>query len=256
MDRYKKVLLGCTILTTLSSPAFADEFDPFVEFLVFGGIASLDAGDSTIRITSQETDQLVQTNENDWKAWTGQVGLGYVAQFAEELSSGEVDWFPIINPQINVYYLGGEDIEGDVWRFQDPNFNQADYSMKFHSTRLMFDLALTIAQIERLSIYAIGGLGIAWNEIDFNARSTEVCPIEDVSLNSNNDNSFAYEFGGGLTYAAFDSMAISLEYLYTGFNNIGLGDHNDDVNDQGLDVKASDIDIHSQAVLLGLRFAL
>lgn len=87
--------------------------------------------------------------------------------------TGEVQWFNAINPQLNVYYLGNGDIEGDVWRFESPDWNQMDYSMDFDSTRLMFDLGINIVTIEKFSLYAIGGAGLSWNNTQLNATPNQ-----------------------------------------------------------------------------------
>lgn len=253
---------GCTraltltaILSTSSGMAFADEFDPFFEILIFGGVTNVNATDTHVKVSDSDTDKFVQSNDNDWNAWTAQLGVGYVYPLTDELSSGDVQWFPIINPQLNVYYLGNADIHSDVYLYGMDEYDFMDSAMDYDSTRLMFDLGLTIAQIDQFSVYALAGAGIAWNNVNLNATPNQEgidCGIYPYSLNDNNSTSFAYEFGGGVTYAASDRVAISLEYLYAGINDVKLG--SDTSSD--FDLEGSSFDVNSQSVLLGLRFAI
>ncbi|MFA6037542.1 MAG: outer membrane beta-barrel protein [Legionellales bacterium] len=247
------LLTATTILATSTNFAFAAT-EPFFEILVMGGIATLDATDTSLQISDSETDKLIQTNDGNWESWTGQVGVGYVSPLTHELQTGDVQWFPLITPQINLYYLDGDDIQGDVYQFESADFDNLDYNMDFQSTRLMFDLGLTLAAIDRFSVYAIAGAGIAWNKTDLNANPNQQgidCGAIGFDIDSKTSSSFAYEFGGGMTYAAMDNLAISLEYLYTGFTDVELGNDSDE-----FDIESQDLDINSQAVLLGLRFAL
>ncbi|MFA6036700.1 MAG: outer membrane beta-barrel protein [Legionellales bacterium] len=252
MKGFHQHLILTTCLAAVCTTVLANDFEPYSEFILMGGITTIDAEDTDLVVTASETDKLVQTNGNDWDTWTGQIGFGYVFSFVEDFSTGDVAWFPIINPQINLYVIGDSDITGDVWRFESPAYNQADYTMGFRSTRVMFDLGVTIAAIDRFSIYALGGLGAAWNSTSFNAQGKDGldCPIDNVNLNEEDSSGFAYEFGGGLTFAATDRVAISLEYLYTGFDDVDLG------GDPALDIDGSNLYINAQSVLLGLRFAI
>ena len=167
-----RILLAST-LTLISSIALAapcncpddddyyDDDERSYEYLLEGdfqlslllGIATTSQEDSTIKIATTETDVLLQDN-TDWDSWTGQFGVGYVMplywSFGEEddvydyddEDDLEISWFDSLTPQINVYILGGSTLEGDVLRFGDADDNSATYAMDFHSTRLMFDLAL------------------------------------------------------------------------------------------------------------------
>jgi hypothetical protein len=124
------------------------------------GIANFRADDSLLGVTSDETNKLVQTNANQWDAFGAQIGGSYVHYLhGAQRYSPQVQWFSSTEPQINLYYLGNADIEGDVWRFRDPRFNQLTFDAPIHSTRLMFDVALNIVSRKQLSLYAIGGLG-------------------------------------------------------------------------------------------------
>ncbi len=256
MKGYYQSLSAVALLAGSTHSALAnDDFNPFFEILVMGGTVSLDAEDTSLQITEWETDKLTQANEGDWKSWTGQIGVGYVYPLAEDLETGDVQWFPLINPQLNVYYLDGDGIHGDVHQFESAEFDTLDYKMDYRSTRLMYDVGITVAAIDKFSIYAIGGAGIAWNQVEFKAKPNAFgleCGTEGFELDTENSTSFAYEFGGGMTYAILDDVAISVEYLYTGFKDVKIGDD----TDSDFDIESDDLDVNSQSILLGLRFAI
>lgn len=259
MHTFKKILPLFAIFM-VTPIAFAEEdYDPFFELILMGGIGTIDADDATVQVTEVETDTLTQTNDDDWRSsWTGQIGLGYVYPLAEDFDTDDLQFFSVINPQLNVYYTGG-DIDGDVLQFGDPDFNNMDYDMDFNSIRLMFDVALTVLQLQEFSLYAIGGLGIAWNNVDFNAEAEEDCECGAANYDTDSDWStgLAYEFGGGISYALTTDVSLSLEYLYTGFNDVEIGDSDDDeAFENDLDIEGSKFDLNTQMVLLGLRVAL
>lgn len=235
-----------------------DEFHPFWEINVMGGIAALDAEDGSVDILGAngevvETDKFTPTDENDWDWGTARIGLGYVFAITDELDDDELIWFPLLTPQLNLYYLRG-DVDGEIYRYEDANFNDQSFDMDFSSTRLMFDLGLTIASYEQLSLYGLAGIGISWNKVDMDTEFHDAsCDDCIVGLPNSDENStgFAYEIGAGLSYAVMDNLSVALEYLFTGFNDVELGDNNEPFN-----TESSDMDIHAQSLLLGIRIAL
>ena len=235
-----------------------EESESYWEFQLFGGTANLDADNvvlSNLAPFSEEADKAIQNNQGDWKSWTVQAGMGYVIPlFDSERFSDELQWLPAIKPQINAYYLKGN-IEGDLYRYyQYTDLISTDYKMDFESTRLMFDVALTFASWRNVSVYGIAGIGPAWNRIGFlyGEYSTP-----EVKLNKHTQTNFAYEFGGGLTYALSEHLSITAEYLYTGFNDVELGDSGNIGHDLPIsEVKSNSFDLNSQAVLVGFNLAL
>ncbi len=217
-----KFLLGMALALT-SGFVFAedveDQLEGGLQLLIAGGISSIDQ-DGTFNPTSDETDSLVQ-NEEDWNFWTAKVGIGY--EFLIDLDDDSEDeddfrWLPNVIPQVNLYYLDGDEIDGHVLRFEESN--QADYTMDYSSARLMFDLAVTFASMQGFSIYGIGGLGISWNDTDFSTTPTSDLLPYGFELDSDATTSFAYEFGIGLGYDITDDIGISLEYLYASLGDV------------------------------------
>lgn len=159
------------------------------------GVASLSAGDGYLGVTSSETDRLVQTNSNSWNTFAAQLGIGYVYYLGNyNPYSDKAQWFTAIEPELNGYYLGRSSIKGDVWRFGSPDFNDMTFNMPIDSYRLMLDGALTVVSKRQYSLYAIGGIGNAWNRVGYSDADRNGIPCADqfLSLNSNTRSSFAW----------------------------------------------------------------
>lgn len=223
------------------------------------GIANLMAGDGYLGVTSSETDRLVQTNSSDWNTFTGQLGLGYVYYLhGAQRYSENTQWFPLIEPEINGYYLGRNSIKGDVWRFSSPAFNDMTYNMPIESYRLMFDTALTVVSKRQYSLYAIGGIGNAWNRIGYSDsdRSSIPCADQYLGLNTTTRSSFAWEAGAGLSYAFNNRFALSLEYLYTDLGQVKTPASGFTGAITAPVIVPANIKLTSQAALLGLHVAI
>lgn len=223
------------------------------------GIASLNAGDGYLGVTSSETDRLVPTNNNEWGALTAQLGIGSIYYLHNALQySDYLQWFPWIEPELNAYYLGGKSIEGDVWRFGSPYFNDMNYNISINSYRLMFDTALTVVSKKQYSLYAIGGIGATWNRAAYSDADMTSLPCADqyINLNSNTRSSFAWEAGAGLSYALNNRYTISLEYLYVDLGRIKTSDTGTTGAITNPVLVSSEMKLTSQAALLGLHVAI
>ena len=213
-------LSGSSLMTAASAENIARTPGRF-DAIGAAGIAQVQAGNAQLGVTSSETDKLVQTNKG-WNSFAGQLGLGYVfyARHAQRYSQ-KIQWFPSTEPELNAYYLGLNDIKGDVWRFNNANFNQLNYKTPINSTRLMFDEAVTIVSKKWLSLYAIGGVGAAWNHVGYSDSDKGLsCPDQRLVLNSNTSSNFSWEAGGGLSFLLGKRVSLTLEYLYT---DLGTG---------------------------------
>lgn len=223
------------------------------------GIASLNAGDGSLGVTSNETDRLVQTNSNDWNTFTAQLGIGsiYYLRDAQQYSEN-TQWFPSVEPELNAYYLGGNGIKGDVWRFQSPNFNDMTYKMPINSYRLMLDTALTVVSKRQYSLYAIGGIGAAWNHIGYSDANNSglPCTIQSLNLNSNTPSNFVWEAGAGLSYALNNRFSLSLEYLYVDLGRINTPSTGFTGTISAPVLVPAEMRLSSQAALLGLHVAI
>lgn len=223
------------------------------------GVASLSVNDGYLGVTSSEIDRLVQTNGNDWNTFAAQAGIGYVYYLRNyDPFSDQAQWFTAIEPELNGYYLGQSSIKGDVWRFGSPEFNDMTFNMPIDSYRLMLDGALTVVSKKQYSLYAIGGIGNAWNRVGYSDADRNGIPCADqfLDLNSTTHSSFAWEVGAGLSYAFNNRIALSLEYLYADLGSIktpGTG-FTGTITAPVLD--PANFKLTSQAALLGLHIAI
>lgn len=230
----------------------------YFELIGAGSVSQVQAGNGELGITSNETDRLVQTNDNTLNSWGGQLGVGYVYYIMNARKCSPcVQWFPMIEPEINVYYSKYQNL-GDVYRFDSVAFNDLTYNMPIRSTRVMLDAALTLASWCQYSVYAIGGVGNAWNRVSYSDTFNDdgSCSEQNISLSSRTTSHFAWEAGLGLTYAINNCIGVSAEYLYTDFGNLETsGSGNTGTITTPL-ISPASFNLHTQAVLLGLHVAI
>ncbi|MGA2654390.1 MAG: hypothetical protein ABSF18_00230 [Gammaproteobacteria bacterium] len=255
MQAIKQILTSTTLFALCAPIAMAEEeYEPFVEIIAMGGVVAVDTGNTSLHIRDSQTDletDLLKNNE-EWSGWVAQLGVGYVYELTNDFDTDDFQFLPTINPQFNVYYIGDHDIDGNVVRFGD-TYDGVDYTQEFSSTRLMFDLGITLVQYEEISLYGLAGLGIAFNTLNTTFSSDEFPFYNDSNL-SESSTSFAYEFGAGLAYAIDTDLTVNVQYLITGINDVDLGSN--DTNSKGFDVSADQYNIITQAGMIGLRYAL
>jgi opacity protein-like surface antigen len=225
--------------------------DDSFEVIGAPGIANLQANNlSSIGVTSSETDTLEQTNTNEWSALAAQLGVGFIHIFpTNAFYFDNVQWFPSVEPELNLYYLSSNSIDGTVSRFGNPVYGQLNFDMPVHSTRLMFDIALTFLAYKPLSLYGIGGIGSAWNRIGYNDTGS-TCNLG-LSLNTNTNVNFAWETGVGVLYAFNNRVGVSLEYLYAGLGNVSTSS-----NGNLAITSPASFNLQAQTGFLGLHIAL
>jgi opacity protein-like surface antigen len=223
------------------------------------GVAQLNSGTGYLGITSSETDRLNPNNNNGWDAFTGQIGVGYVLYLhGAQQYSENTQWFPWVEPQIRGYYLGNSTINGDVWRFGNPVWNDMTYSLSIKSYRLMFDTALTLVSKRQYSLYALGGIGNAWNRTGYSDadRTSVPCANQFLNLNTTTNSNFSWEAGAGLAYTLNDRVAFSLEYLYADLGTMQTSANGVTGSITAPVLVPADFKLTSQAVLFGLHVAL
>ena len=251
---YKAMAVAPPVLTTKTDGNF--------EVIAALGLANVGVhGSSELGVTSSESDRLVSNGgSNSWNTFAAQLGLGYVYYLGDsQQSSDQLQWFPSVEPEINLYYLGGNGgTQGDVWRFDSASFNNLTYKVPVHSTRLMLDAALTLASWDQFSVYIKGGLGDSWNRVSYtDTNNSDSFPEATISLNSKTTSHFVWEGGAGLNYAFQNRFALSLEYLYAdlGSANISSTGSSGGITFPVL-VAPHFNKIRSQTVLLGLHIPL
>lgn len=226
------------------------------EVIGAGGVAKLKAGNSSLAITSDETDTLDQTNSNSWSTLAGQLGVGYIYHFCGlQRCPNDFQWFPSIEPQLNVYQLSSDSIEGNVLRFG--MFNQGTFDIPVRSTRLMFDVALTIAAWNQFSLYAKGGVGHAWTRLSYSdsINTNPGCHM-DLNLSSYTNSNFVWETGAGVLYDFNNRFGVSLEYLYANLGRVKTSTQGSVSTFTIPTISAASFNLKSQTALLGLHIAV
>jgi outer membrane autotransporter protein len=261
------LLLSCTVFAYPSYKKYSHDYKneiPIVlenpnhfEVIAALGISNVDAGNSYMDVTSSETDRLVQTNGNRWNTWVGQLGVGYVFYFPnKQRFSPNTQWLPSLEPQLNFYYSDNR-IEGDIYRFNDPAFNEFSYTSTITTSRLMLDAALTIVSKNAYSLFVIAGIGDAWSKINYHdaVNGTDTCNLSALSSSDRHQSNFVWELGAGIAYAFNDRANLSLEYLYTDFGSLKLPGS---IQSSLLTtpIAPSSFNLNTHAVLLGLHVGL
>lgn len=255
MKKSYPILIASVLLA--ANICFANETNPlYWEWNLFGGIAALSQETSDlIFYEGMPADKLRQSNQSSWAAWTVGSGLSRTLPlFDSKQNDHELQWLPVIKPQLNVYFLQG-DMNGVLEQFYEyPGAGvDTDYSIDLNSTRLMFDLALTLASWRDFSIYAMAGIGPSWNRVGFHSDQNNC--LQARSLNTYKDINFAFEWGGGIDYTLFDQVSLMVEYLYTSIYSVELAHSGESINMLVSGVESNSFDIHSQALIAGLRYA-
>jgi len=267
MKKINGIYLSLCSLTLICSPVlFAGSMGPigvghtpgYFELIGAGSVSAVIAGNGLLGVTGNEVDTLIQTNRNDWNSWGGQLGAGYVYFISNaQKYSDKVQWFPRIEPELNVYYTSYKN-SGDVFRFGSSAFNSLTYTIPVDSTRLMVDGALTVASWRQISTYIIGGIGNAWNRIGYRdevAVSTP-CNIANLKLNNNNSSNFVWEAGAGLTYDINKNIALSFEYLYTDFGTLKTSGNGTAYGITTPLISPASFNFAAQGLLLGLHIVV
>jgi opacity protein-like surface antigen len=258
-----KVALLC-YLTLASSGAYAlsqaDDYTatPRLEIIAAGTTSQVTANNSHLNVTSSETDTLIQTNNNKWNNGGAQLGIGYnYPLFGSLLYSDKIQWFTAIEPELNFYYANIKNT-GDVYRFDSSAFNDLTYNMNINSKRLMIDAGLTVASWRSFSVYALGGMGKAWNRIDYNdnTNADDPCPEQRINLNSHTSGDFAWEAGTGVKYTINNRVGVSFAYLYTDFGTQKTDNTGNSGTITAPTLSSNSIPFHTQSLLLGLHIAL
>jgi opacity protein-like surface antigen len=229
------------------------------EIMGAGGIAKLNQGNSSFAVTSSESDTLHQTNASSWKTSAAQLGIGYVHYLHDaERNSNHVQWLPAVEPELNGYYLAGNSIKGNVWRFNDSSYSENTYDIPIHSKRLMLDAALTVVSYKQFSLYGKAGLGEAWNRTSYSDSGTgsSACPDQNVSLSSNTKTNFAWELGAGLLFNLNDRIGLSLEYLYANLGTLRTSSTGSTGTITSPALSPVSFNLKAQSALLSLHIAL
>lgn len=244
-------LFGLSLSVSAALPAFFQQGQ--FEWSANVGLSWLQTGNSTVVVTDIETDRLRQTRN----PLAGELGLGVAYLIPLNTSPvASLIWFPELKTALNIRYMDqaiiGQDVYGEVDQFQDLSMNNYTYDLSLSSTRLMADLALTVASIERFSVFLLGGLGAGWTQVDFKDKPNPGIVGGALSLNHRTKNGFVGEAGAGLAYECNNQFRFSLAYLYTDYGTIKTGSQG--TLDIGtVTLNPMQFSFHTQAILFGVH---
>jgi opacity protein-like surface antigen len=131
--------------------------------------------------------------------------------------------------------------------------------MSLQSARVMVDGALTVVSKKNLSLYAIGGIGNAWNLLSYkdadNSNAAD-CPNQGLNLGRKTTSNFAWEVGGGLTFSIHPRVLFSFEYLYADLGQAKTSSSGNTGTIAIPKITPAQLDLDSQALLFGLHVTL
>lgn len=242
------------IILFLFLPFAPTAFASFGQFGISGEIAAanLHLGNSNLGVTSTETDRLHETSNPTTPEFS--LGINYTFPFISSLHSNNIDWFPAIKTALNVRYLQ-QKITGNVYQYQDPAMNNYDYRLHLYSIRLMLDAMLTLFTVQNTtSVYLLGGVGNAWNELDYQ-DSIDATGVQGgaLKLNNHNTNGFTSEIGGGVLYSLKKQIDVFLEYRYEHSQSLHTG-ATGVINGMPVSVSPASFPFSSQTIALGLNW--
>jgi opacity protein-like surface antigen len=226
--------------------------NPFqnIEFSVAGGPSWNHIHDTSLLISSYETDNVLVSHVSTTGVW--KIGAGY------HLLSPALEKNTFLNDllvELNLYRSSFR-VTGSVWQYQLAQFNNFSFSAPITSTRLMLDVKPSLVTWHCLSLYPILGAGIGWNSMTYHETVTGdgVDPLSNLWLRNRTTNHVAYDLGVGTRFALNSHLGASLEYLYTevGSNVTSYATS----QTPAAIVSAPRFKVSSQALLLGLNWTI
>jgi opacity protein-like surface antigen len=171
-----------------------------VEISGAGGANWINSDDTHLDVTAYERDSLhvsSTTVDGAWKA-----GIGYYL-FRNHLLM-----------ELNVYGVSNT-VKGDVWQFENPQFNNYTFEAPISSTRLMWDVKPNLITWNKLTPYLILGIGATWNTVSYQEQADAgISASSAQNLGDNTQVQLAWDVGAGLSYALTDHLNVTAEYVY------------------------------------------
>jgi opacity protein-like surface antigen len=202
--------LFLTLVTTLSvETAHANNILKHFELSGAGGVNWGNSDNTHLDVSTTETDKLKISSKSTDGAW--KVGLGYEV-FDDQVH--QRDFYNSLLLELNVYQVSTT-IDGDVWQYELPQFNNYTFTAPITSTRLMLDVKPTLTTWNQFSPYLIVGIGSAWNTVSYDETAMPgVDPSSALSLSSHTRVQVALDLGLGLNVTATEHVSLMAEYIY------------------------------------------
>lgn len=157
--------------------------------------------------------------------------------------------------EANVYYTHAA-LKGTVWEYSLPQFANFTFKAPFSSTRLMLDAKPYLYDFHNYSLYAILGVGAAWNSMGYYEQvvGAGVDPTSRLNLHRNTTTNIAYDVGVGIRKPLFKQLDVFVEYLYSYFGE-AVPSRNQIEGSVAL-VAPPAFKLNSQGILLGINWAI
>lgn len=232
-----------TVLLTISAQSFSSKK---MEFSIAGGFNQTHIKNTSLTISPYETDSVLIKQLHDSGMW--KVGIG--SYFFDE----HREFFNSFLLELNFYRSEG-DIDGVVWQYQLPQFNNYGVYAPYSNTRLVVDVKPGLFTWNAISPYLILGIGATWNSMSYQetVAGVEDQPGSNLILNNKISTHFAYDLGVGSRVTLDKHLSVSIEYLYTYLSQMSPG--REETNSVQL-TSAPIFRLYNQALLFGLTWMI
>lgn len=212
-----------------------------------GGVDWINTNNTNLIITAFETDSVKVRHTQYGAVWK----LGVGAYFFQNVLCCH-QYLNQLLLELN-YYHSEATIDGDVWQYELPQFNNYSFRAPHASDRLMLDLKPTLFTWQHFSPYAILGAGFTWNKLSYRERVTGVGvdPTSFLSIGKNTTTNLAYDLGFGIKVDIQCNVSASLEYLYTYLGHASPNNTNTSLAVLSIPPK---FNISTQSILLGVNW--
>lgn len=213
MFRYK--ILRWVLISSMCNSVYAalipaDTFSS-PELTAALGASWLNAGNTNLHVSPYETDALNVTGLSTDIVWRAGVGVHVLK---EKLAARH--YFNDLSLQLN-FYNSAATINGNVWQYQLPQFNNYTFHASATNSRLMLDVKPGLLTYNGFTPYLIGGIGLGWNSIGYyeNASAAGVPTGSNYLLSRQTSLNTTYDVGAGIKHQMTPHLAATLEYEYT-----------------------------------------
>jgi opacity protein-like surface antigen len=208
------VITSLTQAGTMGSQT-ADKSCKHFEFSAAGGVNWYNAPNTRLIISPFETD-LIQVDHSSNKG-TWKLGLGYYL-FADKMQNHS--YLNRLLMEVNVYQTAGT-LNGRVWQYELPEFDNYLFRSPIKTTRLMLDIKPNLFTWNRISPYIILGAGSAWSRVSYNeaVAQIDIDPESRLFLPYSTKAKAAFDLGGGFNVGLSNCLSATVEYIYAFLGN-------------------------------------
>ncbi len=218
------------ILPTLSIVPFLYSVNAFAGWEAFEeGYSQLRIGTGATWLSAEETtvtlqpynqiDTLTSSDSTDAAGITT-MGYGYVFPF--DCDDCDEDWrfFPGMIVSLDGTYQFETQLTGDVLLYGASNLNYYDYEYGIENLNVLANLTLGLVEYQRWTIFALGGLGVAWTWVDYEEIPKPGVDGGNLTLKEESNTTFAWQAGGGIGFEVIPELDLTLTYLYTDLGDV------------------------------------